>query len=153
MLLLSFHISNERYVIETSNIVEIIPVVFLKKVPGAEAMVSGMLNYHGDAIPIIDINILCNGVPVRRSLTSRIILIKYKDDKILGLLAESVTETLDIENDEFKDVGFKVSDYKFLGGIAEHNDSLLQLINVDQLLSENLEDTLFPVQLNNESMQ
>ena len=143
MLLLSFHVSNERYVIETKDIIEIVPFVTLKKIPSAEQMITGLLNYHGAAIPVIDINILCNGEPVRRSLTSRIIILKYKGERILGLLAEKVTETLHIDHDEFKDVGIKVSDFNFLAGVAEHNDSLLQLINIDKLLLKNVEKSLF----------
>jgi chemotaxis-related protein WspB len=143
MLLLSFYISNERYVIETGDVIEVVPMVTLKNIPGAEKMVTGMLNYHGQVVPVIDINALCNGNAVKRSLTSRIILVKYMDNRTLGLLAENVTETLHIDDSEFNEVGIKVSNYDFLGGIAEHNDTLLQLINVDQLLSESLQKVLF----------
>lgn len=143
MLLLSFNISNERYVIETRNVIEIIPMVTLKKIPGAEKVVAGMLNYHGKAIPVIDINRLCNGYPVRKSLTSRIILVKYKNERLLGLLAEHVTETLHIDDSEFKNLGMKVSNYEFLGGIAEHDDQLLQLIDIDKLLSDTVQMVIF----------
>lgn len=143
MLLLSFNISSERYVIETTSVIEIIPVVMLKKIPGADAMVAGMLNYHGQPVPVIDINILCNGEPAKKSLTTRIILVKYLGKRILGLLAEQVTETLHIDDSEFSEAGIKVSNFDFLGKIAEHGDKLLQLINVDRLLSEHLRVMLF----------
>lgn len=149
MLLLSFNISNERYVIETRNVIEIVPLVTLKKIPGSDNIVAGMLNYHGQAIPVIDINNLCSGEAVKKSLTSRIILVNYKNNRILGLLAERVTETLHINESEFREVGIKVSNYEFLGSIAEHNDTLLQLINVDKLLSEALQDEVFPVEPEN----
>jgi len=143
MLLLSFNISNERYVIETNKVIEIVPMVLLKKIPGAGKVVAGMLNYHGQAVPVIDINALCNSDVVKKSLTSRIILLQYKEERILGLLAERVTETLHIDDSEFNDIGIKVSDYDFLGKVAEHDDSLLQLINIENLLSESLEGALF----------
>jgi len=143
MLLLSFNISNERYVIETNKVIEIVPMVLLKKIPGAGKVVAGMLNYHGQAVPVIDINALCNSDVVKKSLTSRIILLQYKEERILGLLAERVTETLHIDDSEFNDSGIKVSDYDFLGKVDEHDDSLLQLINIENLLSESLEGALF----------
>jgi chemotaxis signal transduction protein len=65
------------------------------------------------------------------------------NNRVLGLLAENVTETLHINDSEFNEIGIKVSNYDFLGGIAEHDDTLLQLINVDQLLSESLQKVLF----------
>lgn len=143
MLLLSFNISNERYVIETSSVIEIIPVVTLKKIPGADTMVAGMLNYHGLPVPVVDINILCNSNPAKNSLTTRIILVKYLGKRMLGLLAEQVTETLHIDADEFSEAGIKVSNFDFLGKIAERGDKLLQLIDVDRLLSEHLRVMLF----------
>lgn len=144
MLLLSFNISKERYVIETKNIVEIVPMVILKKIPGAGDIIAGMLNYHGQAIPVIDINALCSTGSARKSLTTRIILVKYRGSRLLGVLAEKVTETINIKESNFEELGVKVSNYDFLGKITEHDDKLLQLINVDQLLTETLQDIAFP---------
>lgn len=143
MLLLSFNIGEERYVIETTSVIEIVPLVVLKKIPGSEKMVAGMLNYHGQAIPVIDINALCDGDDIKRTLTSRIILVNYNNTRVIGLLAEKVTETIQLDESEFKEIGIKLSNYDFLGKIAEHDDHLLQLIDIDNLLSDNLRELLF----------
>ncbi|WP_126455750.1 chemotaxis protein CheW [Sulfuriflexus mobilis] len=143
MLLLSFNMGKERYVIETRNIVEIVPRVHLKRIPGAGESIPGMLNYHGQAIPVIDISMLCHGTAAEDTLTSRIILVNYTDNRILGLLAEKVTETFFIEESEFESSGIQINDFEFLGDLAEHKNGLVQLINVDQLLSGDIQAMLF----------
>jgi chemotaxis-related protein WspB len=49
MLLLLFEIGNGRYALETSQIIEIVPLVNLKKIPTTPAYVAGLMNYRGDS--------------------------------------------------------------------------------------------------------
>ena len=53
MLLLQFEIGNGRYALETNSIIEIVPLVNLKKIPTSPAYVAGLMNYRGEVIPVI----------------------------------------------------------------------------------------------------
>jgi len=144
MLLLSFNISDDRYVIDTRNIIEVTTLVRLKKIPGSIHGVAGLLNYHGTAVPIIDVSELCNKPAQQNTLTTRIIIVKYLDNHILGVKAENVTETIRINNDAFEASGIKVNQNDFLGEIAEVDNRFVQLINTNQLLSNDVRECLFP---------
>jgi chemotaxis-related protein WspB len=56
MLMLIFQVGDERYAIETSQIVEIVPMVMLQKATSAlPDYVAGAFNYQGKVIPVISI--------------------------------------------------------------------------------------------------
>ena len=55
MLLLAFHIGSERYSILAKDILEVLPLVQLKKIPRAPEFILGLLDYRGIPSPIIDL--------------------------------------------------------------------------------------------------
>jgi len=146
MLLLSFNIGGEKYVINTRSIIEVTPAVRLKKLPGSIHGVCGLLNYHGTSVPVVDISLLCEKKEKIDTLATRIIIVNYHKEHILGVKAENVTETRQIDESEFKKTGIQVNKNKFLGDIAEYDNKFMQLVNVEQLLTDDVRDCLFPEQ-------
>jgi len=142
MLLLSFKIGHDDYVIDTTDVVEIIPLVSLKEIPGCDTAVAGLLNYHGASVPVIDLNTLCGQNSQVKTLTTRIILVRY-EGKVLGLITSSVSETLRLEEDDFKSTGINSGENKFLGDIAQYENRFVQRVNIDQLLTDSLRNALF----------
>jgi chemotaxis-related protein WspB len=97
MLLLLFEIGNGRYALETNQIIEIVPLVNLKKIPTTPAYVAGLMNYRGQGIPVVDLCELVDNAPIEDAFSTRIILVNYSiknsGDRPLGLIANNVTET------------------------------------------------------------
>jgi len=144
MLLLSFDIGEEKYAIDTNNVIEITPLVNLKTVPGSLHSICGLLNYHGTSVPVVDINLLCDKSNKADTLTTRIIIVNYHDKHVIGIKADNVTETLRANEANFKSSGIQLKTNNFLGDISEHDNSFLQLVNIDQLLSDDVRNSLFP---------
>jgi chemotaxis-related protein WspB len=98
MLLLLFEISTGRYALDTNQIIEIVPLVQLKKIPTTPYYVAGLMNYRGDGIPVVDLCQLIDNHPHEDALSTRIIIIRYPvenmGDRPLGLIANNVTETV-----------------------------------------------------------
>ncbi|MGD9386042.1 MAG: chemotaxis protein CheW [Thioalkalispiraceae bacterium] len=147
MLLLSFHIGSERYAVSAKQIIEILPLTSIKRIPRAPAYVAGLLDYRGLPVPVIDLCQLINEQDCSKVLSSRIILINYKagDGKVhpLGLIAEKVTETLNIAEEHFTSSGISMEGMAYLGGVAKNNGSMVQYIEIDELLSNELQTMLF----------
>ena len=97
MLLLLFEIGNGRYALEINQIIEIVPLVQLKKIPSTPAYVSGLMNYRGEGIPVISLCQLVDDSPFEDAFSTRIIIvndpIKNNGNRPLGLIANNVTET------------------------------------------------------------
>lgn len=98
MLLLLFTIQDEAYAIDSTKVVEVIPFLLAQKIPMTPKFIIGMANYRGRPIPVLDLGLLLNDQPCRQRLNTRIILISISLDnqfkKIVGLLAENVTDTV-----------------------------------------------------------
>ena len=63
MLFLVFQIGKDRYAIEASQVVEVLPLVNVKHVPQAVVGVAGIFDYHGAPVPLIDLAELALGMP------------------------------------------------------------------------------------------
>ncbi len=98
MLLLLFETGNGRFALDCREVVEIIPLLRLKKIPASPSYVAGIINYHSQAVPVLDLCALTENVPCREVYSTRIILIRYPlaegDDRLVGLIAERVTDVV-----------------------------------------------------------
>lgn len=98
MLLLLFKLQDDAYAIDSAKVVEVLPFLLTQKIPMTPKFIIGMANYRGNPIPVIDLGLLLNEQPCRQQLSTRIILISLslgsQFKKIIGLLAENVTETI-----------------------------------------------------------
>jgi chemotaxis-related protein WspB len=98
MLLLLFKLQDDAYALDSTRVVEVIPYLITQKIPLTPKFIIGMVNYRGNSVPVIDLGLLLNNRPCRQQLSTRIILTsvsfgaQYK--KVIGLLAENVTETV-----------------------------------------------------------
>jgi len=150
MLMLLFQLGNSRYAIPAGDVVEITPQVELEAIAMAPDCVSGLFNYRGLHVPVIDLCRLVNNSHCSNSFSSRIILVNYPlaDDtqRVLGLLAEHVTETVNIDEDAFTSTGVNMEHAPFLGHAARSEPGLVQRISVSELLPEAFQSQLFPVE-------
>jgi chemotaxis-related protein WspB len=147
MLFLLFQIRNERYCLEVSRVVEVVPLVLFKPIPHAPLYISGLFNYRGAVVPVIDLSALLYGEPCKPLLSTRIILVDYgsgdAEHHTLGLLAEHVTETISCEEDQFRPPGIEVEDTRFLGDVIFADDGMIRRVEVERILPETVQAYLF----------
>lgn len=147
MLFMQFTIGKDRYLLEARNIIEIVPYVNLKRIPKAPPYVAGLLNYRGDAIPVIDICYLMGDKPCELRLSSRIALVNHKNDAgesiCIGLLMEHLTETVRFNEDDFSDSGVNLNDNSCLGKVIIDNDRIVQWVDIRKVIPEEVYEILF----------
>ena len=147
MLLLSFYIGSERYSISALDVVEILPLTQLKKIPKAPEFILGLLDYRGTPSPVIDLCKLIETHHCNKVLSSRIIMVNYIDannqSHILGITAEKVTETININRDDFHNSGVTLQETPFLGAIANTKQGMLQFVEIQNLLPDEVQSMLF----------
>ena len=140
MLMLLFYAGDDLYALDSSQVVEAIPVVKLRKVHHAPDYVAGLFNYRGKIVPVIDLCHLIQGKPSRSHLSTRIIMVSYRSqeniDYCLGLMAERVTETLNRSNAEVAEAGIQVGDAPYLGEMILNDQGMIQCIHLEHLLSD-----------------
>ena len=147
MLLLLFRIGKERYGLNASQVVEVAPQVCLKKIPQAPDYIAGLFDYRGQPVPVIDLCQLVNTQSCKRSMTTRIILLDYKQDngqrRTLGLLAEQVTETVKQDSKALISPELSIGEAPWLGELLKDSEGMLQLIDVNGLLPTAGQTSLF----------
>lgn len=147
MLFILFRSGKERYALEASRVIEVIPCLPLRPQPGAPDYVAGLFNYHGTVVPVVNLGTLTSGVPCQEQLSTRIILVdhalKSGAKKVLGLIAEAVTDTVVKEPAEFASEGVVAGRAAYLGRIALDDGGMVQRVLPGQLLSVEVEQLLF----------
>lgn len=148
MQFLVFHLGKDRYGLNTEHVIRILPFMELKQMPKTPDYVAGLMNYHGDPIPVIDLCALTFGTPCNAHFDTRILLVDYcADDQVwhlLGLIAERVTGIENLDASAFFEPGVSTVDAPFLGKVTASDGAILQLINIEQLLTEDVRRILFP---------
>lgn len=146
MLLLVFNINDDCFALDTSNVIEVVPLINLQSLPNSPDSVAGIFNYHGSSVPVIDMCRYFNKVDYSKNYNTRIILIKYTDaseSRLVGLIAEKVTDVVQHDAKEFKSSGLKLDASPFLGKVVMGDQGMIQSIEPDKLLSEELTKLLF----------
>ncbi len=147
MLLLCFSLGDERFAIPASIVREIVPRVRLAHIPRAPSWVAGVMCYHGQMLPVIDLCMLHLARPTRPYMSSRIILVAFGttngSEHVLGLLAEQVTETLQRQPVDFQPTHVDTPETAHLKGVAQDKQGMLQLMDADCLLPEDVRQALF----------
>ena len=147
MLFLCFRLGDDRYALDCGEVIEVLPLLGVKRIPQAPPAVAGAFNYRGEPTPVIDLSQLALGRQARRQMSTRIIVVRYPDahatERPLGLIAERATETVRRDPAEFRDVGVASARAPYLGPVAADPAGLLQWIDVKSLLPSHVRDVLF----------
>jgi chemotaxis-related protein WspB len=149
MLFLIFELGRDRYALPSLSIVEVLPVVRIKRVPHAPAGVAGVFNYRGAPVPVIDLSELTIGRPAAPRLSTRLIVVSYPDRRgpgqshLLGLIAERATDTMRRDPADFVASGITTGRAPYLGHVTTSSHGVVQRIDVEDLLPDAVREVLF----------
>lgn len=135
-----FQIGGDRFALEATQVVEIIPLVALTRLPHAPAGVAGLFNYHGRPVIAVDLCKLTHGEPAAEHLSTRIIVVRYPAADgaahLVGLVAEQATGLLRKEPGEFVHPGSRSGTAPYLGPVLLDSKGPIQWVHEQRLLPE-----------------
>lgn len=147
MLFLLLKVKDANYAVSAREVIEVVPRVDLLALPKAPAFVAGLLNYRGDAVPVLDLCVLMHGAPCAAVFGSRIVLVHYRHSqqtpRVLGLIVARVTETLERTPEEFHSSAISGEATPYLADVTPYRDGLAQRIDVERLLPTEVHNMLF----------
>jgi chemotaxis-related protein WspB len=147
MLFLLFQLGDVRYALQATSVIEVVPLLELKRLPQAPAAVAGIINYRGKPVPAIDLSELTLGRPCAERLSTRIIIVNYTDligrGHLLGLIAENATDLLHKDPAEFSAPTGPVRSAPYLGSVFVDAKGPVQCLREEYLLSEPVRNLLF----------
>jgi chemotaxis-related protein WspB len=111
MLFLLFQVGQDRYALEASRVIEVVPYLEIKPLSQAPRGVAGIFSYRGRPVPAVDLAALALDRPSQELFSTRIIIVNYPDDggksHFLGLIAEHATGMMRKDAQDFMDAGLK----------------------------------------------
>lgn len=134
MLILEFQVGDQSFGVDFQRIVEVTPLAKLRSVPHAPAYLAGLLQFRGQAVPVVDLNRLLGAVPTEPRLSTRIILVEpAKGRPLVGLRAEHVSD-LKEARDGPTGSELSVPGAPYLGPVLETGGGLVQMLAVERIL-------------------
>lgn len=138
-----------RFALPLRELARVVPAATLTPVPGAPAAVAGLLDLHGQAIPVLDLGCLAGVPPGPVWADSRILLLALPNPdhaqqplarQLVGLLAEHVLGIARLDTAAVAASG--VTSAPFVGQVVTTPDGLIQLIEPVGLLTPELRAAL-----------
>ncbi len=135
---LIFELADELYAIEIIKVQEIRgwgePV---REIPDTPAFVKGTLNLRGAIVPIIDLSQRFKLAPQSYTATTVIIIVTLETGNVFGVVADVVSDVIDIKTEEIKAVdgfGAKI-DTRYMRGMYVSEEKMILLLDIDKLLA------------------
>lgn len=141
MLYLLFRLGTDRYALRTEAIVEVLPLVTWRQLPHVPPDIRGIIDYHGVAVPVLDLQALALGTPVALRMGARIVVVDYPggdaERRLLGLLVQEATGFLRRDEQEFTDSPVR-SGAPYAGPITLHETHMVQRVELEQMVTPDL---------------
>ena len=142
MLFLLLKLNSHRLVVAADEVIEVLPLIDIDTVPLSPPGVTGVLNFRGTAVPVIDLCQLLLHRPSQPRLSTRILILHPPEQRstgeqsFLGLIAEGATETIRRKPTEFTHSAVAINSAPYLGPVATDSIGLIQRIDTSRLWPE-----------------
>ena len=137
---LTFMLGGEVFSLEISRVREVLDYTVITRVPRTPEYLQGVINLRGSVVPVVDLR-LKFGMPAAGVTVSTCIIIVEAivndEPVVLGLLADSVQEVLELDKESIKPaprIGTKL-DTGFIKGMGRQNDRFIIILDIDRVFS------------------
>jgi purine-binding chemotaxis protein CheW len=150
---LTFVLDEEVYALDIRQVREVLDLSTITKVPRMPEFMKGVINLRGGVVPVVDLRLKFGLKATERTVDTCIIIIEISLDgetTLIGALADSVQEVLDLDQDQIKappKIGTRLKT-EFIRGMGKKNDRFIIILDIDKVftsqeltqVSENIED-------------
>lgn len=135
MRLLLFSVDSIRGAAKVADVVEVVRAVAITPLPGAPAVVSGVIDVRGSLVPVFDLRRRF-GRPVRPVDTADVFVIVRAGKRSAALHTDSVIDIVDIDERAVSDPRAQMAAGEFISGVAMMEDGLALINDVARFLSD-----------------
>jgi len=138
---LTFELSGEEYGLEILRVREIIGLINITDLPRIPHYFRGIINLRGKIIPVMELRLKFDMDTAEDTKQTCVIVVEVNNDEksiTTGLLVDSVSEVLDIKDDQIADApsfGSEI-DTDYIHGIGKIGDMVKILLDIDKVLDD-----------------
>lgn len=131
---LTFWTDNQLFGISISNIVQIIKMQEITKIPNFPEYAKGIITIRGNVIPVIDVRIKLHKEEIDYNDKSCIIVANLQETPV-GFIVDSINEVIKIEDDKISPPPKMTTNDTCLTGIAKINDKVILIIDLEHMFN------------------
>jgi len=138
---LTFKLGGEIFAIDVAKVREVLDLAAITRIPQTPEFMRGVINLRGSVVPVADLR-LCFGMDRGDDTkNSCIIVVEVKldnDTAVIGALADSVEEVLDLEPDQIEPaprIGTQIRT-DFIRGMGKREAQFIIILDIDRVFSE-----------------
>lgn len=137
---LGFRVAEEEYGVPILRVKEILEFDTVTKVPTTPPSIRGVINLRGSVVPVVDLAVKLGLPESRVTKRSCIVIVEAAlngDTAVMGLMADSVSQVLDLAASEIQPpppFGTKVH-VDYLTGMGRAGKKFVLLLDIDRVLS------------------
>ena len=147
MLYLELMVAEQKYLLDSSCVEEVLPIAKLRKVSKAGEYISGLLNFRGFPIPVVDIGFLLSGKKTKYFMNTRIVVVKVSTEISMcsrfGIIVEHLNATKRLSDEVEYNTAYYKNKTPYLGGVITTDAvDMVQKINILELVTEELRQVI-----------
>ena len=134
--LVVFVMESEEFACSINNVREVLKMIRVTPLPRSLDFVEGVINMRGEVIPVIDLRKRFGLPEAERTDESRIIIVEV-EERMVGLIVDSVREVLSIPNEQIQEAPSQVAGGKtdLIKGVGKVADRMLIILDLDRILT------------------
>ncbi len=137
---LTFKLGEEVFAVDVSHVREILEFTTVTKVPRTPDYMRGVINLRGSVVPVLDMRLKFGLSRTEKTVDTCVIVVEvfFEDEStIIGALADSVQEVLELEPDQIEPaprIGTQLKT-EFIKGMGKRDDRFIILLDIDKVFS------------------
>lgn len=137
---LTFKLDAEVFAVDISKVREVLDFTTVTKVPRTPDFMRGVINLRGSVVPVVDMRLKFGMSETEKTVNTCIIIVEINLDNettVLGALADSVQEVMDLEPDQIEPaprIGTRLKT-EFIKGMGKKDDHFIMILDIDRIFS------------------
>ena len=137
---LTFKLGDEIYALDIGKVREVLDFISVTKVPRTPDFMRGVINLRGSVVPVVDLRLKFGMSATEKTVNTCVIITEVTvdgDTTILGALADSVQEVLDLDAGNISPaprIGTKLRT-EFIKGMGKRDDRFIIILDADKVFS------------------
>ncbi len=140
MQYLTFKLGDEVFALDIDKVREVLDFTSITRVPRMPDFMRGVINLRGSVVPVVDLRLKFGMERTEKTTATCVIITEVtvdNDTTILGALADSVQEVLDLEPHQIEPaprIGTMLRT-DFIKGMGRQNDRFIIILDIDKIFS------------------
>src|SRR5574340_685076 len=137
---LTYKLGDEIFALDIGKVREVLDFTSATKVPRTTDFMRGVINLRGSVVPVVDLRLKFGLSATEKTVNTGVIITEVTvdgDTTILGALADSVQEVLDLDEEHISPaprIGTKLKT-EFIKGMGKRDDKFIIILDTDKVFS------------------